>query len=102
MFCEQMWTSLKSLVPSVASRLNMTRQAGENEIFSLWLKIADSLFTNGNQNKFKPLYFKNKTLFISCPNSVWANELQTKQSELIEKINSQAKQAKVERIKFVF
>jgi predicted nucleic acid-binding Zn ribbon protein len=97
-----MWTSLKSLVPSAASRLNMTRQAEENEIFPMWFKIANSLFNKGSQNKFKPLYFKNKTLFVRCPNSVWANELQTKQKELVGKMNSQLKQEKVERIKFVF
>jgi predicted nucleic acid-binding Zn ribbon protein len=95
------WFSLKSLTPFVANRLNARKQMNQNEMCLLWSNLVISLFGKSSVEKFKPLYFRGKTLFVQCPNSLWANELQMRQSELLAKINSKSIK-KIERIKFVF
>jgi len=44
------------------------------------------------------LFYKNKTLYLKCPNSALANELFLKQEKLKEKINKFFKQKTVERL----
>lgn len=97
-----MWISLKSLIPTAASRLNMKKQVGEGEICVLWSRMAVRLLGKQSEERFKPVAFKNKTLFIKCPSSVWANELQMRQRELVEKLNQSAGVIKVEKINFIF
>lgn len=88
-----MWISIKKILPSIINRLGLKKQMEIDKIIKLYPK--------NYQDKLKPLYFRNKTLFISCPDSIWANELQLKQEEILGKIN-QHFETKVERIKFVY
>jgi predicted nucleic acid-binding Zn ribbon protein len=96
------WISLKNLIPTAASRFNMKKQINKSEICVLWSKMAMRLLGKQSEERFKPISFKNKTLLIKCPSSVWANELQMRQYELVEKLNQSAGGNKVERINFIF
>lgn len=95
-----MWTRLKNIIPLVASRLNLEKQTKEQQIYSLWPLIISRVYGTEYGDRFKPVQFRNKVLFITCPNSVWVNELQMKSEELTKKINQEIGFPAVERIKF--
>jgi len=52
--------------------------------------------------KVEPLYFKKGILTISCPDSVWANELKLRQNEIKEKLNEALKEKRIEKLKYVY
>ena len=78
---------MKNIIPSVARRLNLEKQTEEQKVCFLWLSVVSQIYGPEYHDKFKPLYLRNKTLFVVCPNSVWVNELQAKSRDLAEKIN---------------
>lgn len=95
-----MWIRLKNIIPLAARRLNLEKQTKEQQIYFLWSLIVSRAYGAEYGDRFKPLHFRNKTLFVVCPNSVWVNELQIKSGELAEKINQEIGFPAVERIKF--
>ena len=97
-----MWTPIKKILPYLINRLGLKREIEINKIFSLWPDLVVKICGQNYKEKLKPLYFKNRTLFISCPDSIWANELQLRQEELLRKINQHFNQKKIEKLKFVY
>ncbi|PIR02817.1 MAG: hypothetical protein COT61_04360 [Candidatus Portnoybacteria bacterium CG09_land_8_20_14_0_10_44_13] len=95
-----MWTRLKNIIPLVTSRLNLEKQSEEQRIYLLWSSTISRAYGAEYRDRFKPTNFRNKTLFVTCPNSVWVNELQMKSGELAGKINQEIGFSAVERIKF--
>ena len=77
-------------------------EADLNEIKLIWAGMARELFGQQKGDKITLSKFKNKILFISCPNSVWANELQARRDELIIKLNEELKDKKIEKIMFLY
>lgn len=77
-------------------------EADLNEIKLIWAGVARELFGQQRGDKIILSKFKNKILFISCPNSVWANELQARRDELIIKLNEELKDKKIEKIMFLY
>jgi len=71
------------------------------EIISIWPDVMTGFFGK-KTNKIRPLFIKNKNLFIECPNPIWAGELQARSEEIIEAVNKRIRKKKVERLKFVF
>lgn len=112
-----MFTAIKQIIPFVASRLKIQPELEIKEVLSFWPDLVSGFFggkekltdaSGGEEssckvkNKIRPLFIKNKTLFIECPNSVWAGELQARKENIIEKINQRMRNKKVEKIKLVF
>jgi hypothetical protein len=96
-----MLVPIQKILPVVAKRLKMQHRTDLDKINSFWLSILKDVVGIRSSSKLKPLFLKNKALFISCPNPGWANELQIKQKELINKINKKLGHKKIERIGFV-
>jgi len=96
-----MFISIKQIIPFVASRLKIQPELGIKEVVSFWPELMAGFFGE-KTNKTRPLFIKNKILFIECPNSVWAGELQSRREKIIEKINQRMRNKKVEKIKIVF
>lgn len=96
-----MFTGIKQIIPFVASRLKIQPELEIKEVVSFWPDLM-AVFFGEKANKIRPLFIKNKTLFIECPNSVWAGELQAKREKIIERINQRMRNKKVEKIKLVF
>lgn len=95
-----MLTSIKQIIPLVARRLKLERKLEIDEIIALWPKVIEEAGVKGN--KVRPLFLKEKTLFINCPNPIWANELQMRQKNIIKEINRLLGKEKIERMNFVF
>ena len=96
-----MFVSIKKILSPISERISF---GGGVEIYSIkkaWPQIRE-IFLKGKEGKIEPLHFKKGTLTISCPNSVWANELKLRQNNIIKKLNEALKENKVERLKYVY
>lgn len=51
-------------------------------------------------DKCQPLYLRNKILYVKCPTSSWAQEIQMMAYDLIEEINMKFKKTVIERLQF--
>ncbi len=91
---------LKNIILIASRRLNLEKQTEEQRIYFLWSSVVSRAYGDEYSDRFKPVQFRNKTLFVVCPNSVWVNELQMKNEELAKKINQEIGFPAVERIKF--
>jgi|SRR3989339_1905326 len=96
-----MFISINKILPLVASRLKCQPEMEMKEIISIWPDVMTGFFGK-KTNKIRPLFIKNKNLFIECPNPIWAGELQARSEEIIEAVNKRIRKKKVERLKFVF
>jgi len=73
---------IKSIIPKVIDRIK-TGDIDKNTICQEAEKIIKK-----NTPDIEVFFYKNKTLYIRCFNSIAANELFLKQEELKEEINS--------------
>jgi predicted nucleic acid-binding Zn ribbon protein len=96
-----MWTTIKKILPFSVRRLGLGQVLEMNEICDNWDKMLENLFGEGFKNKAKPVSLKDKTLIVDCMNSVWASELQLKQTKIIEEINKKFSKELVEKIRFI-
>lgn len=101
-FALKMFLSINKILPLTAKRLKMGKRLEIEEILSLWSEILKGFSLKGKEHKARPSFIKNKTLFIECPNAAWASELQSRQKEIVERINKKLGKGKIERIKLVF
>lgn len=91
------WTSIKKILPQKIAELKLEDTMKLFDLSQDWDEILKKSLGDGWQKKTKPIRLKNKTLFIACRNSVWANELQLKENVLLNKIRHKVKE--VEKIK---
>lgn len=92
---------LKSLFARQIKKLGLTKEIAKKKIFDEWENIIVEVVGEKAQNKSKPLFVKNKILFIDCLNSVWAAELQARAQQILEKIHQQFGDKIVKGIRFI-
>ena len=98
-----MWISLKKLLPTAAGRIGLRGEAEINEINKAWPGLMQETFKQkADTIKIKPISLKNKILFVNCQNSVWANELQAHQTEIIKKINQQIGRESLIKVRIIY
>jgi predicted nucleic acid-binding Zn ribbon protein len=66
------------------------------QIISNWENLAGKEIAQSSQ----PIKIQDKCLFLAVKSNVWANELNLKKGELIEKINREAKEKIISNILF--
>ena len=93
------WISIKKILPQKIAALKLENTMKLYDLSRDWDEILKKSLGDGWQKKSKPIRLKNKTLIIACQNSVWANELQLKESALLNKIRLKIKE--VEKIKVI-
>lgn len=71
----------------------------EKSIFYAFYRVMREEYGKKGSNILKPHFLKNKKLFISSGNSVWANEVWINRGELIKKINQELGSKEVTEIK---
>ena len=78
-------------------------EAEINEINKAWPGLMQETFKQkADTIKIKPISLKNKILFVNCQNSVWANELQAHQTEIIKKINQQIGRESLIKVRIIY
>lgn len=97
-----MFTSIKNVIPVIVERLGYQGDVEIYRVKKIWSKIMVDLYGEGvKKTNIKPLYLRNKTLFINCPDSVWANDLQMKKETILKKINKNSKKI-INKIRFIY
>lgn len=71
----------------------------DKDVFYVFSRVIGEEFGSIGKEKFRPDFFKNKTLFIKCSSPTWAGELWLNKEKIIKKINEQLGDNAVERIK---
>ena len=95
-----MWTPLQGILSKKIRSLGLGK---EMEFFNLkkdWDEILVNALGPDWSKKSKPVKLKNKCLIVDCLNSVWANELQMQETNLLKKV-SQGLKSEIERIRFI-
>jgi len=96
-----LWTAIQKIIPRKIRQLGLGTIIYLFQLQKDWedltVKIDGPIFVK----KSKPIQLQNKILIVDCLNSVWANEFQMKEQELLREINKKYKNALVEKIRFI-
>ncbi len=76
-------------IPKAIVRYNLSRQARAALICKRFRKLAPSIMGEDILKYIKPKYFKRGILYISVPNSLWAQHVFVHRHDLIMKLNLQ-------------
>lgn len=95
-----MFIPLKKILPLKINQWGLKKKVEATRVCQIWEEAVENIFKSRAANVSRALYFKNKTLTVSVPNSVWANEFQLYSSRIIREINQKLGKSLVERINF--
>jgi hypothetical protein len=84
---------IKQIIPRIIKNLKKGRGLDENIIYKESEKIVKK-----NTPNVEVFFYKDKTLYIKCPNSVVANEIFLNQDKIINKINQALNQEAINRL----
>ncbi|MGM0366147.1 MAG: DUF721 domain-containing protein [Actinomycetota bacterium] len=76
--------SLDNVLKKVITELDVGNKLTISAIFNHWEEIVGEQISE----KSKPRRFREGTLYVSCANSTWANELDLMSGRLVKRINS--------------
>ena len=89
--------SLKEAIEQMMQVYKIKRKFDETGIIAAWPELVGKSVAN----RTKELFIHDKKLFLRIESSVIKNELLLMRSQIIEKINSEAKSALIEEIVFL-
>ena len=95
-----MWISIQKILPIKLRQLGLEKAFIFRKIQLRWNEITNQSIGPIFNKKSKPISLKKEILSVDCLNSVWANELQMRESAILKKIKKEFKDVKIERIKF--
>lgn len=75
------------LIPQALRHYKVTRAARGALICERFRKLSKSMIGEDVPASLKPKYFKSNTLYISVPNSAWAQRVYVHRHDLIMKLN---------------
>ena len=84
---------IKQIIPRIIKNLKRGRGLDENIIYKESEKIIKK-----NTPNIEVFFYKDKALYIKCPNSVVANEIFLNQDKIINKINQALNQEAVNKL----
>ena len=89
--------TLKEAIEQMLNVYKIKRRFDETGIISAWPNLVGKSVAN----RTKELFVRDKKLFLRIESSVIKNELMLMRSQIIEKINNEAKSVLVEEIIFL-
>jgi hypothetical protein len=92
---------LKNLMSGSVQKAGIGKQLEANKIVEGSEKVLLAIFGDGSDKDVRPLYFKNRTLTVSCSSSVFAQEIKLNEKDIIEKITDETGATNVERIRYL-
>ena len=95
-----MLNKLSSSISFQVNRLGLGKEIEAARVCSFWDKIITEKFDQTASEKSKAIRFKDKILTVAVLSSVWAQEFQYNQQDIVEKINKKIGREVVERIRF--
>lgn len=92
---------LKQLVSQSLNKHAGIKQAVEASlVIEAATEIITRIFGSEIGREIKPLYIKNRTLTVSCPNSTMAQELKLHETEILGELTTTLKEQAVDRIRY--
>jgi predicted nucleic acid-binding Zn ribbon protein len=95
-----MLNNIKSSVTFRINQLGLNREIEAARVCAFWDKIIAEKFDQTASEKSKAIRVKDKILTVAVLSSVWAQEFQYNQLDIIEKINKKIGRKAIERIRF--
>lgn len=95
-----MWTSLNKLIYKKSKSLAFKKAIAFSDLQLKWDEIIGESIHPDFSKKSKPYKIESKTIMVDCLNSVWANEFQFKEENILNKIKEKF-ELEVEKIRFV-
>lgn len=95
----EMWFSLKEVILRTIRSKNLERELEKIKIQDVSAGTIKDMFPTLS-DKIKVLGYKDGTLKIRIPNSIWANELHLKREDIRQRINSEFDKEIVKQIFF--
>ena len=89
--------TVKDAISKMLDVYRLRRKFDETSILSIWPEIMGTAIAN----RTKQIYIHDKKLFLRIESSVIKNELILMRSQIIEKINNEAKSVLIEDIIFL-
>ena len=81
------FTHFADLIPRAVAKYKMTREARAARICARFRDLAPGLIGADAPIYIKPKCFKGGTLYVSVPDSVWAQRVYVHRHDLIMKLN---------------
>jgi predicted nucleic acid-binding Zn ribbon protein len=79
----------------------LKKQIEASSIVDVANEVLKDVFGKEVGEMARPIYLKNRTLTISCSNSVMAQELRLNQAIIVEKLNKKLGKKDVDRIRYL-
>ncbi|MFA4833658.1 MAG: DciA family protein [Patescibacteria group bacterium] len=96
-----MFYNLKSLLPKSIKRAGIANELKNKQIIDFF-NLAKKVFLKAElADRIKPMYLRNKILYIASLSSVAAERLEPRQAEIIMEINKKFGPGTVKKIKFI-
>ena len=96
-----MFYNLKSLLPKSIKRAGIAGRIKNKQIIDFF-NLAKKVFLRADlADRIKPMYLRNKILYIASLSSVAAERLEPRQAEIISEINKKFGPETVKKIKFI-
>ncbi|GEM_PF-1068428 len=81
------FTHFSNMIPRALRKYKMTRQARAALICERFRGLAPDVIGDTALEHIRPKFFKKHTLYISVPNSAWAQRVYVHRHDLIMKLN---------------
>jgi len=91
---------LKNLLPQSIQRAGVTKQIDANLVLHVYEKVVKELLGEEISQQTKPMYVKNSILTIACLSSLIMQELQYREDEIINKINSNGGGERIRKLNY--
>ncbi|MDD5291079.1 MAG: DciA family protein [Patescibacteria group bacterium] len=96
-----MFYNLKSLLPKSIKRAGIANELKNKQIIDFF-NLAKKVFLRAElADRVKPMYLRNKILYIASLSSVAAERLGPRQAEIVAEINKKFGPGTVKKIKFI-
>lgn len=96
-----MFYDLKSLLPKFVKRSGLAGQIETNRIIEVFNEIKERILGPELARKVRPLYLKNKVLLVASLSDEAVGQLQSREEEMIGKINKKFGPETIKKIKYI-
>lgn len=94
-----MFSPFQELLKKAINQHGMGKVVEASQVCTKFNEVKGAIFPEDEENVLKPKHFKDHTLTIQVPDSVWANEVVNRKEAIIREVNSKYGTEVIQRIK---
>ena len=92
---------IKNLISHSVQRAGIGKQIQASHVVETSETVLREVFGKDSEKEVRPLYFKNRTLTVSCISSAFAQEIKLHEGTIVGHINDVLGSPVVERIRYL-